>query len=258
MTDALLASFSTIPVLLAAMAVAAGVETAIPLRAHVRSRARVGPNLALSLLTLAIYALLGAALVVALAWLEPRGLGLLGALALPGAAALAVTLLALDLSAYAAHTAMHRFPPLWRFHRLHHSDGFVDVTTSLRQHPVEALIRFSFVTAFAVALGASPAHYAIYRAASAFMALAEHANLRLPLRVDSLLSLAIASPNLHKVHHSRDATFTDTNYGNIFSLWDRIARTFTPARFGTGIAYGLDEGSGVARENSSGAGRSRD
>ena len=88
------------------------------------------------------------------------------------------------------------------------------------------------------------------------MALFEHANIRLPLWLDSLLSLAITSPNLHKVHHSRDCRFTDTNYGNIFSLWDRLARTFTPARFGTAIAYGLDDG--LARVNRSGSASSRE
>jgi sterol desaturase/sphingolipid hydroxylase (fatty acid hydroxylase superfamily) len=258
MTQFLLSTFSSVPVVLGAIAVAALVEAAIPLREHAHSRARLGGNLALCLLALALYSLLGAALVVPLAELHARGAGALGALALPAPAALAVTILALDLSAYAAHVAMHRSPALWRFHRVHHGDRAVDVTTALRQHPGETLIRFSFLAAFAVALGASPAAYAIYRSASAFMALFEHANIRLPRRVDSILSLAIASPNLHKVHHSRDVRFTDTNYGNIFSLWDRLARTFTPARFGTDVAYGLDEDDGVVREKSSGAGRSRE
>jgi sterol desaturase/sphingolipid hydroxylase (fatty acid hydroxylase superfamily) len=256
MTHSLLSIFSSVPVVLATMAIAALVEAAIPLREHSRARTRVTVNIALGLLTLALYSALGAALVLALAWLEPRGFGLLGALALPSAASLAVTILALDVSAYAAHAAMHRLPALWRFHRVHHADRAVDVTTALRQHPGEGLIRFSFLTVFALALGVSPAAYAIYRSASAFMALFEHANIRLPLRLDGALSLVITSPNLHKVHHARDLPFTDTNYGNIFSLWDRLARTFTPARYGTGITYGLAEGS--MREKSSGAGRSRE
>ncbi len=229
MMQSIVSIFSSVPVVLAAMALAALVEAAIPLRDAARERARVGTNLGLCLVALALYALLGGALVIVLARLEPRDTPLL------------VAVLALDLSAYAAHVAMHRIPVLWRFHRVHHADRAVDVTTSLRQHPGESLIRFSFQAATAVAIGVSPAAYAVYRTASAFMALFEHANIRLPLWLDGGLSLAITSPNLHKIHHSRELPFSGTNYGNIFSLWDRLARTFTPARFGTAIDYGLDD-----------------
>jgi sterol desaturase/sphingolipid hydroxylase (fatty acid hydroxylase superfamily) len=239
----------TIFAVLAAMAFAALVETAIPLREHARSRARVGVNLSLCALALGLYSLLGAGLVLVLARLEPRGISTIAAI------------LALDAAAWAAHAAMHKVPVLWRVHRVHHADPAVDVTTSLRQHPGETLIRFSFQAVTALALGVSPAAYAVYRAASAFMALFEHANIRLPVRLDGALSLAITSPNLHKVHHARELPFTDTNYGNLFSFWDRLARTFTPARFATDVAYGLASPPappGSMRENSSGDGRSRE
>jgi sterol desaturase/sphingolipid hydroxylase (fatty acid hydroxylase superfamily) len=227
MTPSFLSTFSSVPLVLAAMAVAALVEAAIPLRDPARERARVATNLGLCLLALALYAVLGAALVLVLARLGPSDTPLL------------VAVLALDLSAWTAHVAMHRIPLLWRVHRVHHTDRAVDVTTALRQHPGEGLIRFSFQAATALAIGASPAAYAVYRSASAFMALFEHANIRLPLWLDGGLSLAITSPNLHKVHHSRELPFSDTNYGNILSLWDRLARTFTPARFGARVVYGL-------------------
>jgi sterol desaturase/sphingolipid hydroxylase (fatty acid hydroxylase superfamily) len=116
----------------------------------------------------------------------------------------------------------------------------VDVTTTIRQHPGESLIRYAFMAAFAVVLGPGPAAFALYRAASALNGLLEHANLRAPLWLDSLLSLVTTWPHMHKVHHSRRREETDTNYANLFSLWDRLFGTFTPPCRGTRIAYGLD------------------
>jgi sterol desaturase/sphingolipid hydroxylase (fatty acid hydroxylase superfamily) len=227
--------------ILAAMALVAGIETAIPLRARRRSgRAHLGPNLALTFVTFATNALLNAALVAALVSLEARGFGLLR-LAAPGAfAEVALVVLALDFSFYLAHVSMHRIPAFWRIHRVHHSDPTVDVTTALRQHPGEGAIRQAFLAAFACALGASPGAFAVYRVALALCALLEHANLRLPPRLDAALSLVFTWPGLHKVHHSRDPRLTDTNYGNIVSWWDRLFATFTPARCGADVAYGLD------------------
>jgi len=73
----------------------------------------------------------------------------------------------------------------------------------------------------------------------ALIGLLEHANIRLPLWLDDLLSLVFSWPNVHKVHHSRAARFTDTNYGNLVCCWDRLFSTFTPAREGVNVAYGL-------------------
>jgi sterol desaturase/sphingolipid hydroxylase (fatty acid hydroxylase superfamily) len=115
----------------------------------------------------------------------------------------------------------------------------VDVTTTIRQHPGEGVIRYAFMGAFAFALGASPGAFAVYRTWSAVSGLLEHANVRVPSWLGDLLALVFTWPNMHKVHHSRDARFTDTNYGNIVSLRDRVFSTFTPARQGAHVAYGL-------------------
>jgi sterol desaturase/sphingolipid hydroxylase (fatty acid hydroxylase superfamily) len=135
---------------------------------------------------------------------------------------------------------MHRVPILWRIHSVHHSDPTLDVTTTVRQHPGETLLRYVFLSVFAIGVGVSPATLAIYRAWSALNALFEHANIRLPLRLDNLLSLVVVSPNMHKVHHSRMETLTNTNYGNILSIFDRVFATFTSPERGLDIAYGLD------------------
>lgn len=226
--------------ILAGMAALALLELAIPLRARSRAnRAHLAPNLALTFVTFATNAVFNTALLLALAQVESAGSGLLARLPLPPLAVGTLAVLALDLAYYASHVAMHRVPVLWRFHRVHHSDPAVDVTTTIRQHPGEGVIRYAFVSAAAIALGASPAAYAIHRVASALVGLLEHANLRLPPRADDALALVFTWPSFHKVHHSLDARFTDTNYGNLVSWWDRLFGTFTPAREGARIDYGL-------------------
>jgi sterol desaturase/sphingolipid hydroxylase (fatty acid hydroxylase superfamily) len=239
--------------ILAAMAAVALLEAAIPLRARGRwNRAHLGPNLALTFVAFATNTLFGAALLAALFRLQGSGLGLLRLLPLPSLAADLAAVLALDLSFYLSHVAMHASPLLWRFHRVHHSDPAVDVTTTIRQHPGESVIRYVFLAAFACALGVSPAAFAVYRLAVAFSGLAEHANVRLPARLDAALSLVVTWPTLHKVHHSRDARFTNTNYGNLVSWWDRLFRTFTPAIHGRHVAYGLDGLDGAAQQTTAG------
>jgi len=236
-----LSSIAAVGVILAAMAIAAVIETAIPLHARGRwSRDHLGPNLALTFTTFATNIFFNAALVVMLIWLQSSGFGLLHLGALPPLMSVVVVVLVLDFSFYVAHVAMHKIPGFWRFHSVHHSDPAVDVTTTIRQHPGESVIRYAFMGVFAFALGASPAAFAVYRVWSALNGLFEHANIRVPRRLDSLLSLVVTTPNMHKVHHSRTATETDTNYGNIVSVFDRLFCTFTPSERGLNIAYGLD------------------
>jgi sterol desaturase/sphingolipid hydroxylase (fatty acid hydroxylase superfamily) len=231
----------TVAVILLAMTVLAAIETAIPLQARGRwSRAHLGPNLVLTFLTFATNAVFSAALVMALVALESMGFGLLHQLSLPSWLAFLGVVLVLDFSFYVAHVAMHAIPALWRFHAVHHSDPAVDVTTTIRQHPGEGVIRYAFTAAFAIAIGAGPVAFAAYRLAVAISGLLEHANVRVPSWLDGVLSLVFTWPTLHKVHHARDPRYTDTNYGNLVSWWDRLFSTFTPARYGVGVSYGLD------------------
>ena len=237
----LLSGAATSATLLIAMAVVALIETAVPRRARGRwGRAHLGPNLALTFLTFGTNVVMNAALVLTLAWLAATGFGLLNLFELPGLLAVVVALVVLDFSFYLAHVAMHRIPVFWRFHRVHHSDPFVDVTTTVRQHPGEGLIRYAFMGAFAFALGASPATFAVYRVSSALNGLLEHANFRVPAWLDRVLALVTTWPNVHKIHHSRAPHETDTNYGNLFSFFDRMFGTFTPSERSVNVAYGLD------------------
>ena len=234
-------SSGTIGAILLTMAVVAWLETIIPLHFGTpSSRAHLVPNLALTFITFGTNVFLNAAVVSTLMLLPALGFGVLNRFPLPPFAALVVTVLVLDFSFYVAHVAMHKIPALWRYHLVHHCDAVVDVTTTIRQHPGEGVIRYVFMAVFAVVLGAGPMPFAVYRAWSALNGLLEHANLRLPRWLDRLLSLVTTWPNMHKVHHSRRPEETDTNYGNIFSFWDRIFSTFTPSARGTDIDYGIE------------------
>lgn len=241
MSAALRPTLPTIAVILGAMAVVALVEAAIPLHPRNRwNRAHLAPNLALTFVTFATNAVLNAALVLTLMRLDEAGVGLLHAFAVPAVLSVAIVVVALDFAFYVCHVAMHRLPGFWRYHCVHHSDPAVDVTTSIRQHPGESVIRYVFMAAFALPLGAPPAAFAVYRVWSALNGLLEHANVRVPARLDGLLGLVTTWPNLHKIHHDRRPEAFGTNYGNIFSIFDRIFGSFTPANEALHVAYGLN------------------
>jgi len=234
------AGLGTIGAILAVMAIVAAVEVAIPLHARGRwNRVHLGPNLTLTVLTFATNLGLNLALLALVVGLERSGFGLLRWLPSWPVVAGVIAVAALDLSFYAAHVSWHTFPSLWPYHAVHHSDPAVDVTTTIRQHPVESLLRYAAMGVMVLVIGPSPIAFAVYRAASAINGLFEHANVRAPRRLDHVLSLVTTWPHMHKVHHSRIAAQTNSNYGNLFSVWDRLFGTFTPSHEGTTIAYGL-------------------
>ena len=236
----LVSSVGTIAAILAVMAIVALIEVVIPLRKRNRWNAsHTGPNLTLTFITFATNIFFNLAVVLGLAWLQAQQLGFLNVVPFPPALNTVIVVLVLDFAFYVAHVAMHMVPPFWRVHSVHHSDPAVDVTTTIRQHPLEGIIRYAFIVVAAFPLGASPAAFAIYRSASALNALVEHANIGIPQWLDTSLSWITTWPNVHKIHHSRDRQFTDTNYGNLFSIWDRLFGTFTPSRLGADIDYGL-------------------
>lgn len=232
---------STIGLILLAMLALSMLELAIPLHSRsARSAAHLKPNLALTFLTFFTNAFLNSAVLLVLVWLHARGWGLLNVFVAPPFVATAIVILALDFAFYVLHVAMHKVPGLWRVHRVHHSDPALDVTTTIRQHPGESVARYAAISVVATAIGASPMAFGIYRLASVLNGLLEHANIELPRPLDTALSWVTTWPNAHKVHHSREASETDSNYGNLLSCWDRLFSTFTPAHRGATVVFGLD------------------
>jgi sterol desaturase/sphingolipid hydroxylase (fatty acid hydroxylase superfamily) len=142
-----------------------------------------------------------------------------------GAVLISGVLLA-DLLIYMLHRVKHRVFLLWRFHAVHHADIDVDVTTGLRDHPGEFILN-SFVMFVALREMGAPAWLApVYGLAFMMAALFQHMNAALPAGLDRLLRIALVTPAMHRIHHSVPAEHHDTNFGNVFSFWDRIFGTY--------------------------------
>lgn len=226
---------------LALTALATIVEAFVPLRAQARNaNGRLATNLSLIVLTLTLGLVLNAALALGAAAVAANGGGLLARADLHPALALLVAIVVLDFATYLAHVVMHKVPALWRVHLVHHIDTAVDATTTYRQHPIEGLLRFAFLATAGWSLGATPEAIAFYRVLSAVNAILEHANIGVPARLDRAISLVWVTPNMHKIHHSRVARETDSNYANLFAFFDRLFLTFTPALSGRTVTYGID------------------
>src|SRR6185369_72498 len=221
-------------------------ELAIPLAMAANHGARRRrANLGMTVVTLVFnWGLISAA---ASSAASPQNTGLLSASGLPLAAQTVLGIVVLDFAyGYLAHRLMHASPFLWKFHRVHHADAFVDVTTTYRTHPVEGLWRYAFLLVPIRLLGIPAAAIVVYRALSVANAALEHANIRVRPAADMWISRLWVTPNMHKVHHSRIQAETDSNYGNILSIHDRLLGTFTPTDRAFGLAYGLDDAEDAA------------
>jgi len=143
------------------------------------------------------------------------------------------------IGAYLPHYVEHQIKPLWMVHLVHHSDHKVDTTTANRHHPLESIVRFSFTLLGVFLLGTSVGVIMLYQALSVIASQFNHANIRLPKKVDLIMSYLFVSPDMHKTHHHYRLPYTDKNYGNIFSIWDRIFGTYMQLEKSK-IIYGVD------------------
>lgn len=141
--------------------------------------------------------------------------------------------------AYLPHFVEHKVKPLWMVHLVHHSDHKVDTTTANRHHPLESVIRFTFTLLGVVIIGAPMGIVMLYQSMSLVATQFTHANIKIPKKVDKILSLVLVSPDMHKVHHHYMLPYTDSNYGNIFSVWDRLLGTYMELDREM-IIYGVD------------------
>lgn len=151
-----------------------------------------------------------------------------------------ISVLALDFSSWLVHFVMHKSSLLWRFHLIHHSDTKVDVTTGLRHHPGDSLLRGLFFLLLIFISGAPMYGVMIYQTLVVFATAFTHANISLPRKLDRALSFVLISPNMHKVHHHWKQPYTDSNYGAVFSIWDRLLGTYQHLDAAK-IRYGLDK-----------------
>ncbi|MCI0748811.1 MAG: sterol desaturase family protein [Verrucomicrobia subdivision 3 bacterium] len=174
-------------------------------------------------------------------WAEDHQVGLLHWARLPAWAHLAGVFVLVDLWMYVWHRLNHRVPFLWRFHRVHHSDPKVDVTTANRFHLGEIVLSCMLRVPVIALVGVRLWELALYEAAMFAVVQLHHANISLPARLDRWLRMIIVTPFMHKVHHSNWQPETDSNYSSLFSFWDRVFRTFRLRKDPHSLCFGLDE-----------------
>ncbi|WP_452600261.1 sterol desaturase family protein [Pontimicrobium sp. MEBiC01747] len=199
------------------------------------------PNLFFTITTIVINFLLAFLLLSVSDWTVANNFGIINWLPeMPLWLYTILGILLLDfIGAYLAHYTEHKVSVLWRIHLVHHSDHKVDTTTGNRHHPLESIIRFIFTLIGVFIIGAPIAIIMLYQSLSIVFTQFTHANIKLPKKVDAVISYIFISPDVHKVHHHNVLPYTDSNYGNIFSIWDRLFGTFMRLERDQ-INYGID------------------
>ncbi len=206
-----------------------------------RRRKHLARNLSVGLLNAALTVLFFSTLWrKGAAWSTDAGLGILDRIAMPMWLHAGAAILLLDIWTYWWHRANHRLAFLWRFHRMHHSDPELDVTSARRFHPGEIAMSSILRAPLIVVLGIHLWELAFYELLMGMVVDFHHANVALPERFDRLLRTLLVTPAMHKVHHSRIRLETDSNYTSLLSLWDRVFGSFRLQPALSAIQIGLD------------------
>lgn len=220
-------------------------EALHPMRARALGRgARWTSNLGIVALdTLIVRLLFPAAAVGAALDAEALGWGLFNNLDWPAWLEILLAFLLLDLAIWAQHAMFHHVPLLWRFHRVHHADRDMDVTTGLRFHPVEIAASMLIKIGLVYLLGPAAAAVVIFEVALNACSMFSHSNLRMAPRVERALRRLIVTPDMHRSHHSVRREEHDTNFGFCLSVWDRLSGLYTqdPRGGHLGMELGLPQ-----------------
>ncbi|MBC7890390.1 MAG: sterol desaturase family protein [Ferruginibacter sp.] len=219
------------------------IEGAVPLRGLVYKKTKLrhaSVNFSFTVMHLVIHTFLAILIIKLSDWCLQNRFGLVYWLHANITLTIVIVFLTLDFfGGWLVHITEHKIPFLWRFHVIHHADNNVDVTTGLRHHPGESVVRGIFFFMGIVASGAPMYSVMIFQTILILATAFTHANISLPKWLDNSLSYILISPNMHKVHHHWKQPYTDSNYGAVLSIWDRLLGTFKeldPAK----IRYGLD------------------
>jgi sterol desaturase/sphingolipid hydroxylase (fatty acid hydroxylase superfamily) len=246
--ESLIQYFSHIPPLHRTLIIAGGItffwliESVAPLyqlRYHKGRHALV--NLFFTCTTIMVNFVLAVILLKTAEWTQINHFGILQWVpTMPSWAYLLTGLLFLDLiGAYSAHRVEHQVKWMWQFHLVHHTDTHIDTTSANRHHPGESVIRFAFTTLGVLIVGAPMWLVMVYQACTVILSQFNHANIGLPEWLDRPLSYVIVTPEMHHIHHHHVQPYTDCNYGNIFSIWDRLLGTYQYLEREK-IVYGID------------------
>ena len=229
--------FSILPLLIL-------LERLVPKRLTDMERARRwSTNFLLTAVNLVALALLPLSMIGAALWAAGNEIGLLHRLSLPPAVVVLVTLLVRGFISFFNHLLMHKVPALWRIHRVHHLDTELDVSSTVRFHPLEFVVGALLGIPVVVVFGLEPWVLLFYELLDVSVTLWSHSNVRLPGRLERIVHYLVVTPDLHRVHHSSWQPETDSNFGAVFPVWDLIFRTFRaqPRDGHETMQLGLDE-----------------
>ena len=176
-------------------------------------------------------------------WAQSNGYGLFNLIDAPFWLAGLVSIVLLDFAVWFSHLLSHKVPMFWRFHRMHHSDRDIDVSTAIRFHPIEIVLSMIYKVAWVVALGAPAWSVIMFEIILNGVAMFNHSNTKLPLWLDKIARMVIVTPDMHRVHHSSIQRETDSNYGFNFPFWDKMFGTYIaqPELGHDGMEIGLAE-----------------
>lgn len=198
-------------------------------------------NFILNIISFTINGGLSLAVTGMLIWTEKNQWGLLNYIQLPDWADVIIGILLVDFGGYIFHNISHRVPFLWRIHRVHHSDFYLNASSSLRFHPLDTVFSQGLVPCFWIPLmGISLTSFILYGTLALPLLIIQHSNFKLPDGIEKYGRLIFATPGWHKIHHSNEQPLTDSHYGDVFTFWDRIFGTWKPIQPDQ-IRYGLKE-----------------
>jgi sterol desaturase/sphingolipid hydroxylase (fatty acid hydroxylase superfamily) len=222
----------------------AGAERLVPRRTgHPQRRVRWPANIGLTALNLVLLGALPLSFISAAQWASIEGWGVLNLIVVPLPLAVSANLLLRGFVSFFTHFLVHKVPILWRIHRVHHLDTDLDVSTTVRIHPLEFVVNLAIGIPLVVGFGFSPWMLLLYEVVDVCVTLWSHSNVRLPAAVDRVLRYWVVTPDLHRIHHSTWQPETDSNFSAVFPIWDIIFGTFRPtARLDQDIMpLGLDK-----------------
>lgn len=231
------------PVLLIGMFILMyGIENLFPYLHRPANRKRhYRRNITISIITFLLNALLGTLVVLVVELTAKYHLGLLNQFSLPVGVKIVLGILLFDFGSYLTHNLQHKFSFLWRFHRVHHSDSHLNVSSSLRFHPVDVIVAQCLYQCIGTMLiGLSMPSFIIYGTIAIPLLILQHSNVKFPDKLEQMASWVIATPGWHKIHHSTEKAQTDSHYGDVFTFWDRIFGTWGKTQPHE-IRYGIDD-----------------
>lgn len=245
--DTIIDYFSNIPsshrtiILVGGLTIFWLIESAIPLfKFNYRKWEHAKVNIFFTVTTIVVNFSMAFILVKTSDYVTSHKIGLLHVLDLPILAFMILGILLMDLiGAWFIHWLEHKVKWMWKFHLIHHTDQQIDTTSANRHHPGESVFRFVFTTLAVILIGAPMWMVFMYQTMSVVLTQFNHSNIQMPKWLDNTIGLLFCTPNIHRIHHHYRQPYTDSNYGNIFSIWDRIFGTYVMVD-NSKLVYGVD------------------